>query len=162
MNYDIQFLPCYNCGHDGHKLSVSLSQDTHPKYQKFICSNTNCNRKQITVSDTLNRLFIKAFSRQRNMRNSVVEDPRRAIPQIAYGALGMTGAFVMGRQHPENKTANLNFDRGVAKLQYCRQPKKRDRQSCLFRCNNVVNRFSAFCYTTRLGWNSCVCGNAIV
>ena len=65
---------------------------------------------------------------------------------------------------------------------------------CLFRCNNVelsvqmgngsvcwdvlrnevgmeqslafckVNRFSAFCYTTRLGWNSCVCvcGNAIV
>ena len=30
-------------------------------------------------------------------------------------------------------------------------------QSCLFRCNNVVNRFSAFCYTTRLGWNSCVC-----
>ena len=151
MNYDIQFLPCYNCGHDGHKLSVSLSQDTHPKYQKFICSNTNCNRKQITVSDTLSRLFIKAFSRQRNMRNSVVEDPRRAIPQIAYGALGMTGAFVMGRQHPENKTANLNFDRGVAKLQYCRQPKKRDRQSCLFRCNNVVNRFSAFCYTTRLG-----------
>ena len=25
-----------------------------------------------------------------------------------------------------------------------------------------VNRFSAFCYTTRLGWDSCVCGNAIV
>ena len=37
-------------------------------------------------------------------------------------------------------------------------------QFCLFRCNNVENRFSAFCYTTRLGWDSCVCvcGNAIV
>ena len=127
MNYDIQFVPCYNCGHNGHKVSVSLPPDTHPRYRKFICSNTNCNRKQITVRDTLNRLFVKAFSRQRNMRNSVVEDPRRAIPQIAYGALGMTGAFVMGRQHPENKTANLNFDRGVAKIQYCRQPMKRHR-----------------------------------
>ena len=127
MNYDIQFVPCYNCGHNGHKVSVSLPPDTHPRYQKFICSNTNCNRKQITVRDTLNRLFVKAFSRQRNMRNSVVEDPRRAVPQIAYGALGMTGTFVMGRQHPENKTANLNFDREVAKIQYCRQPMKRHR-----------------------------------
>ena len=125
MNHDVECVPCYNCGHDGHKVSVSLPPETHPRFQKFICSNPNCNRKKVTIIDTLNRLFIKAFFRQRNMRNSIVEDPRRALPEIAYGALGMTGAFVMGRQHPEYKTANMHFDSGVAKVQYSRQPMKR-------------------------------------